>query len=484
MKTKYTISTIVILTSIVVVILITMTASYQQTYNEDCVATDGKITGFLRCTKTHEDFATVQAANNAKVTENLRKISHKYDIDTTDLVTRQIQMTSQVATQNIPERICHNVKLIEERYLPESLKIIMKESLADSLERNRDHGIDGFLDRYGTNISLYDATYLLQKYDFNIEVQSGEFGFPKQDDTEYIFECVIEDEDSNQYKIMITFQTHYDKVGSLVFVNFTKNSSGYPILEGDSLTLFTGGFNQTLVFSNKLDYPVTVGIENRTYFDPILSFPQSMIIPAEKVWSYAFRSHFAENTIIQFTETPDNLVGTITLKRYPSCMTQPELASIYSQVGAFPAIPSYLPEGYTYQCGIHNMNGFVHMTYWTDEHRSFFEDNKNDGVTREFFAKGGIAIDYYNHHILNDWREDPHYNKYENSKMDNEDQSDSKLFSINGEPAVLAKKIFWDEGEQQSYNELQVYLDEGIKYTIKSGLDEGQVIKIAEALFD
>lgn len=483
MKTRYKIPIIATSALIMVAIFATTIISYQQTYDENCIATDGKITGFLQCMKVHRDYATIQDANNAQITENLQKISLKYDIDTDDIITRQIHLSSQIATQKIPQRTCHSIKPLEEKYLPESLKTVINDSLVDHTERHRDHDNDGFLDKHGTYISLYDATYLLQKYGFDMELQYGEFGFPKQNDTEYVFECIV-DYDSNQYKITITFQTHFDLVGSLVFVNFTKNDSGYPILEGDHLTLFTGGFNQTLVFSNKLEHPVTISIENRTQFDPILRISQSMTIPAEKVWSYAFRSHFAETTILQFNEAPDNLSGTIILKRYPSCMTQDELVSIYSQVGAYPAFPTYIPEGYSYQCGMHNMNGFVHMTYWNDEHRSIFEDKRNDGLSKEFFAKDGIAIDYYNHYIINEWREDPQYDKNENAKRDNMDRPDSKKIMINGEPAVLTKKNFWKDGEQSSYNELQIYLDKYITYRVRSGLSEEQVIRIAESLFE
>lgn len=31
--------------------------SYQETYNQNCIEDDGKVTGFLRCTRTFEDFA-------------------------------------------------------------------------------------------------------------------------------------------------------------------------------------------------------------------------------------------------------------------------------------------------------------------------------------------------------------------------------------------------------------------------------------------
>ena len=457
--------------------------SYQQTYNEECVATDGMITGFLQCTKIHEDFATPQSAKSADIAENLQRMSHKYNINPDDLVTRHIHLISQVATQQIPERACHAIKPLEEKYLPDSLIAIIGASLEDSLQGYRDHDNDGFLNKHGTYISLHDASYLLQKYDFDLGLNSGEFGYPKQNDTEYVFECII-DYDSNQYKIAITFQNHYDMVGSLVFVNFTKNDSGYPVLEGNNLKLFTGGFNQTLVFSNKLDHKITVSIENRTDFSPLSRYTQSMTIPPEKVWSYAFRSQHAENTILQFVETPDNLTGTIILKRYPLCMTQPELISIYSTVGAYLKFPSYVPEGYSYQCGLHNMNGFAHMTYWTDEHRFMFEDKRNDGLSREFFAKGGIAVDYYNYYVLNEWREDPQYDKNENSKIDNEDRPDSKMLIINGEPAVMTKKFFWKDGEQLSYNELQIYLDKYMTYRVRSGLSEDQIIRIAESLFE
>ena len=481
MKTRFLI--IGIISAVVITATVVGTIEYQSTYNENCTATDGKITGFLRCTLTHADYDSPESAMKAEIQENLDKISHKYEIDTDNMVTRPIQMTLQVATENIPERTCHKITSLEEKYLPESLIILMSDSLDDSFRGHGDRDNDGFLDKYGTHVSLSDASYLLQKYSFKMESKTGEFGYPRQNDTEYTFECMLED-DSHQYKLVLTFQTHYDSVGRLVFVNFTQNDDGYPILEGNNLTLFTGGFNQTIVFTNNLDHDIKISIENRTDFDPRPYNSQSMTIPAHKVWSYGFRSQLVDDISLQFTALPYDLSGKITVKRYPACMTQNQVVSLYSQVGAYPLFPTYLPEGYSYECGIHNLNSFVHMSYWNDELRSEFEDTRNDGMRHEFFASGGITIDYYNNYILNDWTADPTYDKYERAKIDDADHPDSKMLTIHGEPAILAKKYFYDDGMQKSYNELQIYLDDEVLYRIKSGLAEEQIIKIAESFIE
>jgi len=398
---------------LLVAIIVTVTGmlSYQKIYNENCTATDGKVTGFLRCTLTHKDFGSPESAMRAKIQENLDKISHKYEIDTDELVTRPIQMTLQVATQKIPERTCHKITSLEEKYLPESLTTLMSNSLDDSFRGHADRDNDGFLDKYGTYVPLSDASYLLQKYSFEMESHTGKFGYPRQNDTEYAFECILED-DSHQYKLVLTFQTHYDSAGRLVFVNFTQNNNGDSILEGNNLTLFTGGFNQTIVFTNKLNHEIKINIENKTEFDPYSYNSQSMTIPAHKVWSYGFRSQLVDDVSLQFTALPDDLSGKITVKRYPACMTQDQVVSLYSQVGAYPSFPSYLPEGYSYECGLHNLNSFVHMSYWNDDLRLEFEDNRNDAMKREFFASGGITIDYYNNYILNYWSDYPTYYKY------------------------------------------------------------------------
>jgi len=104
-------------------------------------------------------------------------------------------------TASIPERTCHTIIPLEERYFPESLKVIMKDSLDGSFHWYKDHDSDGFLDKHGTHISLYVAAYLLQKYDFEMEQKTGEFGFPKQNDTEYIFECITS---NNSYPICVS----------------------------------------------------------------------------------------------------------------------------------------------------------------------------------------------------------------------------------------------------------------------------------------
>lgn len=458
------------------------TFSYQQTYNQNCLESGGKVTGFLHCTMVFEDFAAPEQVQKSKLNETLERISHKYGVDTDDLVTRTIKLTSQVATQQV-EQSCIQERHMEGQTLPEELISTMNESLQDLKQGHRDHDSDGFLDRYGTYLSLYHAANLLQGLSFDTKQIRGEFGFPKQNDTEYVFECILNHE-SNQYKIIVTFQTHYDSYSRLVFVNFTENHSGQTSIKGNDLTLYTGGFNHTVIFANKLDHTVNLSINNVTDFRAHQYIPESMSIPPHKVWMYDFRSQLTgKDAIVKFTASPDNLSGLITIKQYPHCMTQNEVQSLYGQVGAHPRFPSYLPEGYSYECGLHNMNSFVHMTYWNEELHKKFDDKRNDGVRKEFFTSGGIAIDYYNSYIMNQWNFNPDYDKEQFATRDNYDHPYSYMLRINGEPAMMAEKFFWHNGTQDSYKELQIYLDNEVLYRVRSGLPDSEIIRIAESLF-
>jgi hypothetical protein len=163
-------------------------------------------------------------------------------------------------------------------------------------------------------------------------------------------------------------------------------------------------------------------------------------------------------------------------------MTETEVKSLYSQVGAYPKFPSYLPEGYSFDCGIHNMNAFVHLVYFTDELRQKFEDNANAAFNMDFFASGGIRVDYYNEFILNNWTENPNYNKYQKA-AENAEHPKATTLTIGGNPAVMIKEYFWRSGEQKSFNILEIFSDNEIRYSVRGSLPESEVIKIAESLF-
>jgi hypothetical protein len=454
------------------IVLVAIAAfGYSQLYEEKCVEDGGTVTGFLSCTIVYRDFVSV---------EDL--VSSKYNVEYNDLVTREINVVAYPAVAIIPDRNCHQFTQDELENLPKPLTDVMAESLD---EFNRDDDGDGFFSGYQNDISLDDALYLLGKYDFQLTTKKVDgTTLPKLQDTEYVFECIFED-GSHQYKIGIRFNTHYDGYGRLVFVNFTKDNFGFPVIDNDNLILYSGGFNQTVVFKNNLDHDITLQIINPKVPEEYSQreVPEETIIPAGKVWSYFFRKDSPVDVLAyQFTAIPDNLNGIILLKGYPRCMTQSEVVSLYSQVEAYPKFPSYLPDGYSFECGVHNMNAFVHLVYFTDELRQKFQDNANAAFDMEFFASGGIRVDYYNDFILSNWTENPNYDKYQ-KVAEGAAHPKANTLTIGGDPAVMIKEYFWRNGEQKSFNRLEIFSDNEIRYMVRSGLPESEVIKIAESLF-
>ncbi len=451
-----------------IIALVAGTMSYQQVYDKNCLEDDGKVTGFLKCTRVYEDFAD--------------PLLSKYDVEYDELATRDVSVTAQAATEIISERNCHRFSGDEANNLPASLKSVMQSSIKD-LEYELDNN-NGFLDRYADPISFEDAIPLLEKYGFQLTTKKIEgTSLPKLQDTIYLFECIFEDE-NHQYKIGLEFGSHYDGYGRLVFVNFTNNDQGIPVIENDNITLYTGGFNQTVVFRNDFDHEITLNMINPQLSDESQrNPPDKIVIPAGKVWSYFFRIDLpADELIYQYNVDPDDLSGIISVKGYPRCMTEHQVISLYSQVEAYPKFPSYLPEGYSFECGVHNMNSYVHLLYYTDDLRQKFEDKVNAAFDMEFFASRGIRVDYYNEYVTSNFIVNPDYDKYK-KQAEKAEHPWAKTLTIAGEPAVMVKEYFWKSGEQKSFNRLTVFLDDEIWYSVRSGLPEGELIKIVESLF-
>lgn len=219
-------------------------------------------------------------------------------------------------------------------------------------------------------------------------------------------------------------------------------------------------------------------IYENTFAKTLSEFEQ--IIPPEKFFSYYFAAHREKiNQPIMYTIEPFGLKGNVTVKQYPRCMTESEVVSLYNQVKVYPKFPSYLPEGYSFECGVHNTNAFVHFVYFTDEQRSQFDDKINSAFNREFLADGGLVIDYYDD-AWNGWNEDPNYDKHEKSS-ETAEHPWAETYTISGEPAVMIEEYFWQSGEQRSFNRLEVFFDE-YQVRISSSLPKSELIKIAESL--
>jgi len=99
----------------------------------------------------------------------------------------------------------------------------------------------------------------------------------------------------------------------------------------------------------------------------------------------------------------------------------------------------------------------------------------------EFFADGGISIDYYDEYVLNSWTENPDYDKHAKVQENAEHPRATSLIILN-EPAVMTQESVTVHGMVQSYNSLQVFLDDGVRYQIRAGLPQEEMMRIAESL--
>ncbi|MBS3925604.1 MAG: hypothetical protein KGZ34_02770 [Nitrosarchaeum sp.] len=100
---------------------------------------------------------------------------------------------------------------------------------------------------------------------------------------------------------------------------------------------------------------------------------------------------------------------------------------------------------------------------------------------QDTWCKDGLIIDYYDE-AWNGWNEDSTYDKFEKAQENAQHPKSTKLNILN-ESAVMIKEYFWENGEQQSFNNLEVFLDEE-QIRIKSSLPEEELIKIAESMME
>lgn len=412
----------------------------------------------------------------ALLSEESQTETFKYDKDYADLIPRRSSMSVGLAVENIPNRTCFSINDIDFSQLPYDLRSAILE--AQKVDSSSDSIV---YDGVSFNTDSSESLGLISKYKFNQSTREY-FGIQRISDTTYRFECFFEYHE-NQYKLTIEFGGHfYDS--NIVNVNFTRNDKGLPVIQNQNVTVYYGGFNNTVLFHNNLDKEIIL-LENTWNLDPseILhhdNSPLKYTIPPGKFASHYFTSMASDDIIRNYEVQPYNLQGKVIVKHYPRCMTENEVKSLYAQVGAYPKFPSYVPEGYSFECGIHVFNAAVVLSYWTDELRQKFEDDITSDM--DFIASGGITIDYYNNFVLNYWIKNPDYDKYEQAK--NYENPFATTLSVGGNPAVMIKEYFWDSGEQKSFNQLMIFSDNEIWYRIRSGLPAGEVIKIAESLFE
>lgn len=417
-----------------------------------------------------------------------------YEIDYEDLIIRDVGIAVYKTLANHPNPNCFTL-------LPQDLKKFPSDFL-DNLKMAEEEQFHddpqiyppGVYSGYGMTVKKEFALELVKKYEFNLTTQVFDQNILSLPDYRYLFDCFFEYEDK-QYMLRVTFEQQLRYDGNLVNVNITRNDFGAPQLINDDIVVFYGGFNSTVLFHNNLDTEIIL-FSN----DPIVNFIDEdngdifenqfvktlsefeTVIPPGKFFLYHFSPYDDKyDAPISYTIKPFNLEGKVTVKPYPRCMTEDEVKSLYGEVRVYPKFPTYLPDGYSFECGVHSTNAYVLFNYFTDELRQKFEDKVNVAVDMEFFVSGGLTVDYYDE-TWNGWIEDPAYDKFEKAS-ENAAHPWAKTLTISGESAVMIQEYFWKEGKQLSFYRLEVFLDEE-QIRIKSGLPENEVIKIAESLLE
>ena len=422
-----------------------------------------------------------------------------YDVEYDNLVTRHTSVSAKIAMQPFPDKVCYDINDVEFETFPEKVKevIITAEDEILTQEQIAEYGDDRFFfeDVYyfegvGENIPTKDALDFLKEYDsFKLVEKPTNQNIRHLDDASYHFNCDVT-YNNEQYKISFRFASLYPSWENFVNINITENELGQPTIQNSDVTVYHT-FNATALFSNNLDHDITLSRQDNKMIEKRGSTLDEITIPAGQSWSYMLRtwnlegedSHEFRSIPFVYMIQPGNMSGEITVKNYPRCMTEDEIISLYSQVGMEIIHPSYLPDGYGFECGIHNMNSLVQTVYLDDKLRSLYDDPVDAAYSRQFFLDRGIRVDHADEYILNGWTADKRYDKYQKI-LEQIQYSWLMTTYIDDHPVLLKVETVLDEktGKPMHINHLEVFLDGQKSYRIQSGLPFVELKKIAESI--
>ncbi len=425
-----------------------------------------------------------------KIQNTKQEFFSKYGIEYDELLVRDTSTSVYKTVQNHPDQNCFTLNDDMLNDFPDEFSEDLERATEEEFHNDPQIYPPGVYTGYGMESDKDFALDFVKKYDFNATTQAFSDNIASIPDKQYRFDCFFDYSDK-QYMLRLEFEQQIHD-GNFINVNVTRNDQGIPTIINNDIAVYSGGFNSTVLFHNKLDSDIVLStnepvvymvdqdgdIYENTFAKTLTEFEQ--VIPPEKFFAYYFASHREKtNQPITYTVEPFGLKGSVTLKQYPHCMTEDQVISLYNEVKVYPKFPNYLPDGYSFECGVHNTNAFVHFVYFTDEQRSQFDDKINSAFNREFLADGGLVIDYYDE-AWNGWNEDPNYDKHARAN-EKAQHPWAETYIISGEPAVMIEEYFWQSGEQRSFNRLEVFFDED-KVRISSSLPKDELIKIAESL--
>jgi len=347
-----------------------------------------------------------------------------------------------------------------------------------------------------TDVKTSLALEVIERYGFDA-VRIATDNNPQQiPDAMYRFDCPFEYE-GGKAVLRVMFEPHFWD-DAPAYVNVTRNDAGLPVLTDDDIRVFDGGINSTVLFYNDLGREITIRstdpahyqrTEDDRYYlsqEPERLFENSFAkdtnedeirIPPGKAFSHRFSSwHTPHDTPLNYTITPPNLRGTVTVTPYYDCAPSQDIFLPYAKVHRVPEPPSYLPPGYGYECGFYHYPEAATYYYANGTQSAEFKGRLGHGTNPEFLASGGLAVRLADVKPYGYPPREHESDKF--TRMAERFPANSMTAYVNGHPAVLEKERYGDD----IFGRLTIYLDYDTWYVIEGGMVFSELYRIAESI--
>jgi len=438
-------------------------------------------------------------------------------IEYDDLVSRNARLGLYAVPDDYERPACFSISKANATSLLEPLLAAVSARPPNpSLEGNATHPLDRLLwsvkevygirkgDQFSDAPKFYDvfnrhvktslALETIERYGFDAVKIATDNNPGQIPDAMYRFDCPL-DYGDDKMVLRVMFESHFWE-NLPAYVNVTRNDAGLPMLTDDSIRVFDGGINSTVLFYNDLDREITIRSadpihyqrsEGEMYYDPREperlfenSFSkdtnqEEIRIPPGKAFSHHFSSWRAPlDAPMNYTITPPNLKGTVTLVPVYGCAPSQDMLLSYAKIHKVPEHPAYLPPGYGYECGYYRY--LEAATYYYANGTLSEEFKGKMGGNREFLASGGLAVGLADVKSYGYPPEERESDKF--TRMAERFPANSMTAYVNGHPAVLEKERYGDS----TFGRLTIYLDYDTWYVIEGGVPFSELYRIAESI--
>ena len=421
----------------------------------------------------------------------------KYEsIEYDDLVSRNARLGLYAVPENYEKQTCFSIHKDNALYPLNFLA----EHLAETAKIREDVEFSDtppeFYTRFDTDIKTSLALEMINAYDFDAVRIPTDNNVGKIPDNAYYFDCPFEYEDE-QLMLRVLFESHFWE-DMPAYVNVTRNDFGVVTLSNDDIRVLDGGINSTVIFYNNLNREISIKstdpinyqrnegdryhnlqeperlFENR--FSKITN-EEKITIPPGKLYSYHFSSWGTPyDTPLNYTITPTNLKGTITVVPYYNCAASQDIFLPYAKIHKIPEHPSYLPPGYKYECGFYHYPEAATYYYAKSAQSKEFKDKLGHGINPEFFASGGLAVRLADFKSYGYPHEEKEPDKF--TRLAERNYSEWMTTYVKGQPAVLEKTNYG----KNEFGRLSVYLEHDMWYIIEGRLPFSELYRIAESI--